>query len=547
MTGNGERSRGEQRDEATVGRRDYLKLGSAFATAATLGGLASRRARASHGVLADPAPEGLEVGGGSTYDRTLSPSDADYLVGSRAGLLEALDAAGAGDVVYAEDGAKIDLSGVSRIGIADGVTLASGRGANSSGALLYTSDYPSSLFKVYGDRVRITGLRIRGPRWDYFTTSNHDEYAARGVWLLGADGEVDNCQFYGWTHAAVAVGARSYANSAHVHHCSIHNNQLEGLGYGVDVINGHSVVEHTYFDYNRHSIVGFGYETNGYEARYNLVGPNPVSHAFDMHCLAENGGDGGNRAGGTIEIHHNTFQFTRDRLDRDQEAVAIRGVPADGVWLEKNWFAHPRKPDGTDVEAHGQAYRQGNLDSDNWRNAWAAGNVFGDLEPPADVGCPRDRKWRPADAVSASDGPERASVSFEYPNPFARTMTVTDLAITPRPDEISRLADGSYAEGRWNSEIHAAADRRDGCTDVGGGLYLPARVDLDRDGHGDSPDTEPVLSPGSTASFALTQFRDGAGNAVDVDEAVVRFEVGYRLADGTTGVDRFWTQPLADR
>lgn len=544
MTGNGPRSRHDQQVASGIGRRTYLQLGTGLAAAGVCGRLATGRARASSGTLADPAPTDREVGGGATYDRIVDRSDATYLVGTADELLNALDAAGAGDVVYVEDDATISLDGVSDINVGNRVTVASGRGSGTSGALLYTTEYPSSLFKVWGDRVRFTGLRIQGPRWDYFTTDDHDRYAATGVWLLGEDGEVDNCQFYGWPHAGVAVGARSYTPSAYVHHCSIHNNQLEGLGYGVNLYNGHSVIEYTYFDHNRHSICGFGHETNGFEARYNLVGPNPVSHAFDMHCLLENGGDT-NRAGGTIDIHHNTFQFTHDKHDRAQEAIAIRGIPADGAWIKQNSFAHQDKPDGVDVEAHGQAYRQGNLDEDRWQNIWASGNVFGDADLPSDVGCPRPRQWRTASAVSAVDGPERASVSLSYANPFERSMMITDVGIDPRSSAISTLADGTKDEGRWASEIHTQADIQNGCTDVGGGVALPGAIDLDSDGHADSPDTQPVLSAGSSASMALTQFLDDGGNPVDMNGEDVDLIVAYKLGDGTTGADRFSITPTA--
>ena len=371
-------------DQTGIGRRGYLKLGSTLLVGATLGGLMSGTARADHGVLPDPAPADLEVGGGETYDRHVSKRSADYVVATKRELLSALRNARRGDVVYVEDDASIDMGTTSTVGIRDGVTLASGRGRDGSqGGLVYSETYPPVLFKVYGNAVRITGLRIRGPRSDYFRARSPEEYAARGVWFVGDGCEIDNCQLYGWPHAAVTVGAQHVPSSAHVHHCSLHNNQLERLGYGVDLIDGHSLVEHNYFDHNRHSIDGFGYETNGYEARYNLVGPNPVSHAFDMHCLEENIGRGGNRAGGTIHIHHNTFEFTHDVFERAQEAVTIRGVPADGAYIEKNWFAHPDEPTGVDVAASGQAYRQKNLDGDGWQNLSATDNTFGvDYFPP---------------------------------------------------------------------------------------------------------------------------------------------------------------------
>ena len=63
--------------------------------------------------------------------------------------------------VYIEDGAEIDLTGVT-LCLAEGVTLAGGRGRNvdnhSPGALLYTTDIAENAHIVTcGDDVRITG------------------------------------------------------------------------------------------------------------------------------------------------------------------------------------------------------------------------------------------------------------------------------------------------------------------------------------------------------------------------------------------------------
>lgn len=386
---------------AATSRRGFLSLGASVLAAASLGCLATRNARAAPSsqapwVMPDPALGTLQVGGGETYERAVPRRAADAVVATKPELLGALRDARDGDIVYVDDGAVIDMQGADEVGIRDGVTLASGRGQGGSpGGLVYTDEYPDALFKVYGDGVRFTGLRIRGPRSEYFESDGSLTDASRGLWLLGDDGLVDNCQVYGWPYAAVSVGAQFTPASAHVHHNSLHNNQLQGLGYGVDLLDGHSLVEHNHFDHNRHAIDGFGYETNGYEARYNLVGPHTVSHGFDMHCLEENlpsldvlASDDrdpppGNRAGGTIDIHHNAFQFTHDVFGRPQEAITLRGVPGDRATIERNWFAHPDEPVAVDVS--GAAYRQRNLDGDGWQRVHAADNAFGVDYVPSDL------------------------------------------------------------------------------------------------------------------------------------------------------------------
>ncbi|MDR7303915.1 hypothetical protein [Haloactinomyces albus] len=161
---------------------------------------------------------------------------------------------------------------------------------------------------------------------------------------------------------------------------------MEHYGYGVNLYNGESLIEWNYFDYNRHSIAGFGYSSNGYTARYNLVGKHPISHAFDMHGLNQNTGDDSKVAGGTIAIHHNTFQFTMDVFpdSRHQEAIAIRGIPDNRCDIDKNWFYHESKP--VEVNKRGNAYRQEN---DRWMHVWASGNHFGRDEPAPGIGHPR--------------------------------------------------------------------------------------------------------------------------------------------------------------
>jgi hypothetical protein len=41
-------------------------------------------------------------------------------------------------------------------------------------------------------------------------------------------------------------------------------------------------------------------------------------------------------AGGYVKIHHNTFM----KLSDQDESVAIRGIPTEGVWIYRNWALH---------------------------------------------------------------------------------------------------------------------------------------------------------------------------------------------------------------
>ncbi|RRJ30994.1 hypothetical protein [Halocatena pleomorpha] len=331
------------------------------------------------------------VGGGETYNQCTDPGRADRVVDSRADLLAALD--GASDiVVYVADDAEIDLTGESSISLGKGVTLASGRGRDGSeGGLVYTDGLPRWLFRSRAASVRVTGLRLRGPRTDYFDPREEfsDATAAYscGLHLFGDTAEVDNCELFGWPHAAIAFGARDQPTEGFAHHNEIHHNRMETLGYGIEIYDGWSRIEHTHFDANRHAVTGFGYDTNGFRAHYNLIGPSPVSHAFDMHRLSENVScEDDLLAGQKVSIQYNTFAYTHDSLGRSQEAVDIRGIPAQQSTVDRNWFAHEREPSGD----RGEAVRQG-IDEPFCRLRVGSNNHYGPTVPDdPEVGCPRD-------------------------------------------------------------------------------------------------------------------------------------------------------------
>jgi hypothetical protein len=87
------------------------------------------------------------------------------------------------------------------------------------------------------------------------------------------------------------------------------------------------------FDHGRHYIASSGAPGSGYEAAWNLVGPNAISHHFDMHGGRDRG-DGTDIAGDWLRIHHNTFRGRH-------RPVVIRGVPSQGAEIHHNWFAGP--------------------------------------------------------------------------------------------------------------------------------------------------------------------------------------------------------------
>jgi len=292
------------------------------------------------GFGAEANPTGDPIGGGKGYRRLVD--HGDYNVKSLGELLAALKMAKAGQVVYVDDKAEIDMTRRRRIIIPAGVTLSSGRGkGDSQGALLYSNELSTSpLFLAGGEKVRVTGLRLCGPDPNRRTEQMRKLYKeGRYYSIPNSDGiistypglEVDNCELWGWSHAAVFL--RRGALKAHIHHNYIHHNQRSGLGYGVCLDKADALIEANLFDWCRHHIAGTGRPGTSYEARYNLVLENANGHSFDMHG-GKDRKDGTDIAGDVIEIHHNTFKATEVR------AIVIRGRPQQSAQIHHNWFMH---------------------------------------------------------------------------------------------------------------------------------------------------------------------------------------------------------------
>jgi len=267
----------------------------------------------------------------------------EYIVESKSELLEALEKAKYGDVIFVSNDAKIDLTGHQDITIRAGLTLASGRGEDGHlGGLITTEDpdaYP--LFKC-GSNVTIKGLRFAGI--DLNEYYNNDETlkdkAARFAYKYKIPVSmciktnypglsVENCEFYGWTHAAIGI-VGTKATEANILYNFIHHNRRAGLGYGVAFDGGSADIKGNLFDYNRHDIAGTGIEGTSYKAYYNVFLENGTGHSVDMHGGADRQ-DNTDIAGTKIEVHNNRF-----RLPETRRAVVIRGVPTKEAVIKNN-------------------------------------------------------------------------------------------------------------------------------------------------------------------------------------------------------------------
>jgi len=107
------------------------------------------------------------------------------------------------------------------------------------------------LFRVEGDKVRFTRLRLQGADTTPSTTNN-----THGITVSGRRNvRIDHCELLGFSYAT-NFGSEA---TAQVDHCSIHHNLRDGLGYGVAIYSGaYVLVCDNEFSQNRHSLASNG-------------------------------------------------------------------------------------------------------------------------------------------------------------------------------------------------------------------------------------------------------------------------------------------------
>jgi len=288
---------------------------------------------------AESNPTGNPIGGGAGYNDIISETDprVKYVVTTKDQLLNALENAKSGDIVFVKGNADIDLTGTPVIGIPGGVTLASDRGAHGScGGHIFRNrldpvtlenELESLTFIINGDNVRITGLRIEGPDKGQERLESKGAGVKGAFFANGSSGLVfDNNEMWGWSFSAIIL---MYSNAS-IHHNYIHHCQAGGYGYGVDVGGGFADIYANVFDYTRHAVAAGGLEGERYNASYNIHLGHSTQHVFDVHPYT---GVDPPIAGLRYYIHHNTiYQGIQYPL------VRIEAVPVDKVYIYNNIF-----------------------------------------------------------------------------------------------------------------------------------------------------------------------------------------------------------------
>lgn len=205
-----------------------------------------------------------------------------------------------------------------------------------SKTLIQAGDRSTHLFRVEGDLVRFTRLKLQGA--DTSTSTDNRTY---GITVSGKRNvRIDHCELLGFSYAT-NFGSEA---TAQVDHCHIHHNLRDGLGYGVAI----------------------------YSGAYVLVADNEFSQ--NRHCLASNGAldwSSPKRLGKYVHkpgVRKTHWEFVRNRVGgNDQsphELCAVDTHPGmDGTFLvEANLFENLR---------HGVGIRDG--------SGIIRGNVFRNL------------------------------------------------------------------------------------------------------------------------------------------------------------------------
>lgn len=272
-----------------------------------------------------------DVGGGQSYDNLHTPDDAEVVVSTE----DEIKSLGEDTTAYIEDGAVIDLSSPFN---ASNRTVLGGRGRPGvhAGMIRKTTVDESTgtgIIRMNDGPGKLEGIRVQGPSWyperaaeyrekdpknalalpGYEDTPGPEEEPdagarvddrnavfSRGINMYAGDCELRNIEVRGFTHSCVSSGAAGITPDNTVTDSHLHNTCMAGYGYPLNLFNGTVISKRNYYNAYRHATTGFGYSESGYRLENDIIGPDCLLTAIDMHNLEENH-SGGLTAGGFME------------------------------------------------------------------------------------------------------------------------------------------------------------------------------------------------------------------------------------------------------
>jgi len=302
---------------------------------------------------------------GATSFAALLPTSGFKMVTNVPELDRALEAAHWGSVIVVAPNTTLRIDDADYRDLRGGVTLRSDRRGMVDGSEIHRANGQTGVaFRVVGDNVRITGLRLRGP------STSKDGSLPTVAGIQSPDPAyrvlVDHDELSAWTDAGVSVqGGRdakacyvgnTLAQNTRVIASYIHDNARQNMGYGVaSVYGGNPYVDGNTFARNRHAVSADFKGQTSYTAVYNLVTESNdycwpsrpfclKEHDFDVH--GEGSGDHfeGGQAGYQFTMRWNTF-FP------DGTNVHIRGTPCKLALVTDNSFFNNTSSDAIELES----------------------------------------------------------------------------------------------------------------------------------------------------------------------------------------------------
>ena len=291
-----------------------------------------------------------------------------------------VDALGESEAIRLPRGSVFDLTGYDLPGLGDGGRLVSG-GERDDGptATLVTNAIKDGRVLTARENYHWEGVAFHGPEHDRVPLDRGAECI--GVGFFGERAHVERAEFSGFPCANLQFGAFNpwRETQATMRDVYSHHSLMDGYGYGAEVNNGHLLVEGCRFDWCRHHLTSDGRPTTHYTVRGSDFGRQTVYNVLDVHGRERDGAPP--VAGGrTIIGPGNRIRATgglgetKDTRGVPQEAVKIRGIPAEVCIVIDNDFAHDGPPDapGDNGEAVYQEYADG-----EWQNVYLSGNRYG--------------------------------------------------------------------------------------------------------------------------------------------------------------------------